>query len=330
MRSPALQDAPIAGGGGSADHVARPPRGTVDRFRALGVVLIALGFGVATSALIGPLVLDQMQYRTSATTLNQLMGGDAASLFVVAPLALVAGVLALRRHPVAPLLALGPALYVIYMFAQVVIGQEYLRLPGNVEQFFPMLLGVFVLGEAAVVLAWGAVPADLPVLSHRLERVAGAALILVAVFLVLGQHLRPMVIAWQDPSNLTEYASSPTPFWMVKLMDLGIIVPAALATGIGVLRGVAWARRAMYAMLTGYTCLAIAVAAMGVVMYANDDPDASLGLAAGFVMFALLFATLTTLLYRPLFAHRRSVHDGPAGLGGATADGVTTTATTNG
>jgi hypothetical protein len=230
---------------------------------------------------------------------------------------------------VAPLLALGPAFYVIYMFAQVVIGQEYLRLPGNVEQFFLLLLAVFVLGEAAVVLAWGVVPADLPVLSHWLERMAGTALVLVAVFLVLGQHLRPMLIAWQDPSSLTEYASSPTPFWMVKLMDLGIIVPAALVTGIGVLRGAGWARRAMYAMLTGYTCLAIAVAAMGVVMYANDDPDASLGLAGGFVLFALLFATLTTLLYRPLFTHGRSVHDGSAGLLGVTADGVPHTASTH-
>ncbi len=293
-------------------------------------MLIALGFGVATSALVGPLVLGGMQYRTSATTLNQLMGGDAASLFVVAPLALVAGVLALRGHPVAPLLALGPALYVIYMSAQLVIGQEYLRLPGNVELFFPLLLAVFVLGEAAVVLAWGAVPADLPVLSHRLERVAGAALILVAVFLVLGQHLRPMVTAWQDPSSLIEYASSPTPFWMVKLMDLGIIVPAALATGIGVLRGRPWARRAMYAMLTGYTCLAIAVAAMGVVMYANDDPDASLGLAGGFVVFAVIFATLTTLLYRPLFAHPRLIHHGPVTLHGATADSVASPAAGNG
>ena len=81
-----------------------------------------------------------------------------------------------------------------------------------------------------MVLARGAVPADLPVLSRRLERVAGATLILVAVFLGCGA---------------------------------------------------AWARRAMYAMLTGYTCLAIAVAAMGVVMYANDDPDASLRPAGG-------------------------------------------------
>jgi hypothetical protein len=50
-----------------------------------------------------------------------------------------------------------------------------------------------------------------------------------------------MVIAWQDPGRLTEYASSPTPFWMVKLMDLGIIVPAAIAAGVGLFRGAEWA-----------------------------------------------------------------------------------------
>jgi hypothetical protein len=270
------------------------------RLRLLGITLVALACGVAVSAVLGPLVLGALQYRTSPTTLNQLTGSDAAGLLVVAPLALVAGVLTLRRSPAGPLLALGPGGYVVYTFAQVVIGQEYLRLPGNVERFFPLLLAVFLLGEAVVVLAWGAVPADLPVPSRRLERTGGAALILVAVFLVFGQHLRPMLIAWQEPESLTEYASSPTPFWMVKLMDLGIVVPAALATGIGVLRSAAWARRAMYALLTGYTCLAISVSAMAVIMLLHDDPDASPGLAAGFVVFALLFATLTALLYRPL------------------------------
>ena len=39
-------------------------------------------------------------------------------------------------------------------------------------------------------------------------------------------------------------------------------------------------------------------------MYANDDPDASFGVAGGFVVFALAFVTLTVLLYRPFF--RRS------------------------
>jgi hypothetical protein len=309
----ALEPSSEGGGRSAGRPVGERGRG-FERTRVLGLVLIGLAIGVGASALLGPLVLHQVQYRTSPTTLNQLTGGDAASLFVVAPLALLAGVLALRRHPVAPLLALGPALYVVYTYAQLVIGQEYLRLPGNVERYFPLLLAVFVLGEAALVLGWGAVPADLPAPSRRIERAAGITLILVALFLVVGQHLRPMLAAWSHPSTLTEYASSPTPFWMVKLMDLGIVAPAALATGIGVLRGRAWARQAMYAMLTGYTCLAIAVAAMAVVMLARHDPDASAAVAGGFIGFAAVFVALSVALYRPLFSAGRlgrSATEGP-------------------
>jgi O-antigen/teichoic acid export membrane protein len=110
-----------------------------------------------------------------------------------------------------------------------------------------------------------------------------------------------MITAWRDPVALTEYTSSPTPFWMVKLMDLGIVVPAAVCTAVGLLRGANWARRAMCVLITGYTCLAIAVAAMGIMMYANADPDASLGIAVGFVLFALVFVMLTVMLYQPFF-----------------------------
>ena len=110
-----------------------------------------------------------------------------------------------------------------------------------------------------------------------------------------------MLLAWSRPSSLTEYASSPTPFWMVKLMDLGIVVPIAVATGIGLLRHTRWAQRVMYPLLTGYTLLGVSVAAMGVVMNLHADPDASPALTAGFVSFAAVFATLTAALYRPLF-----------------------------
>lgn len=56
----------------------------------------------------------------------------------------------------------------------------------------------------------------------------------------------------------------------------------------------------MYALLTGYTCLAVSLAAMAVVMIVNGDPDASVGLAVGFGLFALVFVTLAAALYRPL------------------------------
>lgn len=154
-------------------------------------------------------------------------------------------------------------------------------------------------------LAWRATPAELPPLSRRLRRTTGVVLLLLAFFLVFGQHLRPLLIAWRDPASLTEYASSPTPFWLVKLMDLGIVVPAATATGVGVLRHANWALRVAYPLLTAYACLGASVAAMAIVMYVNDDPDASLGILIGFVFFALAFAALAVGMYRPLFSARQ-------------------------
>jgi hypothetical protein len=283
-------------------------RGVPLTSRALSAVLVALALGMASASLLGPLVLGWMRYRTSPTTLNQLEGGDLAALVFVAPLTLVAALLAFRGHRAAPVLASGIGVFAVYTYAQVVIGQEYLRLPGNVERFFPLLLAVFVLAEAAVVLGVRATPRDLTAPSPRVRRVASVVLFLVAVFLVFGQHLRPMLTAWEDPSSLTEYVSSPTPFWMVKLMDLGIIVPAAVAAGVGLWRGAGWALRVAYVILTAYTCLGVSVAAMAVLMNLRNDPDASAGLVIGFSGFAVVFAVVTALLYRPLV----TVADNPA------------------
>lgn len=263
-------------------------------------VLYALAIGAATTSVLGPLGLNLMVYRTSPTTLNQLLGSDAAMLFVGAPMVLIAAELVRRGHPAAPFLTMGVSVYVLYTYAQVIIGQEYLRLPGNVERFFPLLLAVFILAEAALVMAWRTLPPP-PRLNAWVCRMSGLALIAVAVFLVFGLHLRSAIIAWSDPGRLVEYVSSPTPFWLVKLMDLGVVVPVALATGVGLLRGAAWASRTAYVVLTGYSCLAVSVASMGLIMYANGDPDASLPLTAGFVGFAAVLAVLTVTLYRPLF-----------------------------
>ena len=266
----------------------------------LAGVLALLALGMAVSAVLGPLVLGLLQYRTSPTTLNQLEGSDAAVLFVVVPVTLLAAALAVRRHPAAPALAAGIGVFAAYTYAQVIIGQEYLRLPGNVERFFPLLLAVFVLAEAAVVLGWRSLPSELPALGRRVRQVAALALFFVALFLVVGLHLRTMLLAWRDPAQMTEYASSPTPFWLVKLMDLGIVVPAALAAGIGLARGAGWALRVAYPLLTAYTFLGLSVTGMALLMNLRADPDASVGLAVGFGLFAAVFAGVTALLYRPL------------------------------
>jgi hypothetical protein len=267
----------------------------------LAAAAAALAMAIATASLLGPVGADRLVYRTSDTTLNQLTGSDLAALLVAAPLSLVAAMLVAREHQAGPLLATGVGGYAVYTYAQVIVGQEYLRLPGNVERYFPLLLVIFVLGEVCLVLGWVQTRDDLPAPSRRLERVTGWVLVLVAAFLVLGLHLPTLLTAWGDPTSMTEYASAPTPFWLVKLMDLGVVVPAALVTGLGLLRGARWARRVMYPFLTAYALLSTSVLSMAMLMLLDSDPDASIGLATGFAAFSGALITLLVAWCRPLF-----------------------------
>lgn len=274
-------------------------RGEADR--ALGVGLTALTAVIAATAVLGPFVTGAIRYHTSATTLNQVIGGDAAALLVVAPVCLAIAVLAMRGHRAAPALALAPGLFAAYTYTQLIVGEEYLRLPGNNERFFPLLYAGFLLGGLVAVTAWRhADPAAVPAPVRRMERTAAMAMFAVALFLPL-QHLPTLADALRDNPARTEYLSSPTAFWLVKLMDLGILAPAALAAGIGLLRGRAWARRAAYAIVGAYTLIGASVTGMAITMYVNDDPDSSPAFAAGFAVLTLIFAALAVGLYRPIF-----------------------------
>lgn len=283
----------------------RQPTSRIRHRRLLGAGLILLGGAVAGAAVLGPLALGVLRYRTSPTTLNQIVGGDAAMLAVVAPLAVLVGVLAVRGHPAAPVLALAPSVVAAYTYTQLIVGNEYLRLPGNVERFFPLLLGLFVLSVAIAVSAWSDVPPRrLPATSKRADRIAGVLLLVIAVFVVVGLHLPTYLDALREQPTAVQYLSSPTPFWLVKLMDLGIVAPAAAVVGIGSLRRRAWARKPMYVLLGGYTLLSASVAGMAVTMYLRRDPDASAATVIGSMLLMVALVAVTGYLYRPLFAKR--------------------------
>jgi hypothetical protein len=225
------------------------------RERWLGTMLVALGAGIAAAAILGPLVLDIVVYRTLDTTRHQIVGGDLAVLVAVPPTYVAAGAMALRGHRAAPVVALTPAVFALYTCAQLIVGNEYLRLPGNVEAFFPLLLGIFVAAGAVAVGAW----------------------------------------------NAAQYVSSPTPFWLVKLMDPGIVVPAAVAVVVGLLRHRPWARKPMHAILGAYTLLAASVTGMAAVMWLTGDPDASTATLVGAAGMTLALAAFCVRLYAPLF-----------------------------
>lgn len=267
---------------------------------------------------LGPLILGVIRFRTSVSGLNQIQGGDLAALAVVAPVCLLVGLLAWRGHAAAPALALAPAMFAMYTYSQLILGNEYLQQPGNVERFFPLLLAIFLLAAAVVLRSWGlAQPERLPLPSRRLERGSGIFLIIVAAFVVIGIHLPNFIDAIRDHPTSKAYLAAPTTFWVIKFYDLGIVVPSALTVGIGLVRRKTWARKPAYAILGGYVLLGWSVAGMAWVMLINSDPDATLIQALGITGLAGAGAVFAYFLYRPLF--RNAVDQTvPKGIGSRT------------
>jgi hypothetical protein len=270
--------------------------------RRLGWGSIALGLGVAAASLLGPLVTGTIDYHVVADVLNQVKGGDAAALLLVAPVAVAAGILALRGHPAAPVLALAPAGFALYTYTQLALGGEFALVPGNSERFFLLFLALFVLGGGVFAAAWRASAlVELPEPSRRFSKVLVGVLLGVAAFLTLGLHLPGLVDVLGGPPYAVDYTQSPAVFWIVKLMDLGIVVPVSIATAVGILLHARWARLATYAMVGWGALLASSVAGMAVVMQVNDDPAASPANTIVFGLFAAAFLALAFVLYSGLF-----------------------------
>lgn len=243
--------------------------------RLAGYGLILLGLGLIGAALLGPLALDLIDFRVSDTMENQVVGGDVASLLLAGPLALVAGRLWLRNHRLAPVLALAPSIYAVYYGISIVVGEQYDRYPGNIEKFFPLYLGLILLGWSSAAIAWSQLRVPEAVAADTGLRRATAG-VLLALGILLGLAWARSIWGIASGRDLTdEYLGDPNVYWGIKLLDTAFVIPLAVATGVGLLRDSHLARKVACAF-TGYlTCQAAAVAGMAAVMLWRDDPSAS-------------------------------------------------------
>jgi hypothetical protein len=269
--------------------------------RWLGIALITLGVGLIANSLLGPFVADAIRYPFSESVLNQTIGLEAASLFLVAPLCIVAGVLVLRGRAAGPVVAFGPAAYTAYMFLQYVIGPEYRYYPG----VLPLHLGLFILGGGIALEAWSSIDRErLPRMTERSERRYGVLLLFLGAFIV-SRYLSGLFAGLRGDPLPAEFRADVSMYWSIVLLDLGIVVPATIAAAVALIRGTGWGRKALYAIFGWFALVPPSVAAMAIVMVAKDDPNASTGQAIILTAVAVLFAALAVWLYRPLFAHEQ-------------------------
>ena len=281
----------------------------------LAIACFVLGIGAALVSLLGPLVADVIRYHVSNRAVNQVIGGDFAGLMLVAPLSFFAGVLMWRGHRSGPVLALGPSVYAVYMYSQLALGGDFVRYEGNSELFFPLYLGLFILAGVIAIRSWTLMDSDSIPVTRRwgVDRTVGVFFLMVALFLVVGLHLPGLIDAWSDEPASSEYLADPLVFWLVKFMDLGLVVPGLLLAGIGVLMGWQWAHKLEYAAVGWAALLGSSVAGMAIVMQATGDPAASTTNTVVFSSFALIALALAAVVYRPFLVPTDG--DSPTGTG---------------
>ena len=270
--------------------------------------LFLLSAGIVISAVLGPLVFDIIRFHISDTMEHQLVGGEIASLLLAAPLAALAAGLWLRGHPVAPVLAIGPAIYAVYTYVQYIVGPEYSRYEGNNENAFPLYIALFILGWTIAASAWIKLRAALiPTVPSRLRMAIGILLLLSNGIFTLAWIASLLDVFGGDPS--LEYQRDPQLFWLIRLLDLGLVIPMGVTVGIGLLQSTPWSSRLIYPMVGFQTLIVTAVAGMASRMTIMDDPSADPVLLLVTLVMSVAFLVVATLLFRHAEQQTESCHD---------------------
>jgi hypothetical protein len=252
-----------------------------DRVRspAWAVGSAALGLSVAALALLGPMAGEVVRYRVPPSLRAELAGSDLVTVGLIAPLAVLAAVLARRGSPLGPLLALGPASASWYLLAALLLGADRSgRFPGNDEVLLPLLVALLVLASAVAAGAWRAVPRRRVVFDHPTGVLLGVLLLLLCLVDLFGRYLP----AWLDVvegRGAGDYARGPGFWWALAVLHLALALPAAAVTGIGLLRRARWAGLPAFGLSGGLALVALAATARSVAAMAHGEDRFAAGTA---------------------------------------------------
>lgn len=229
----------------------------------------------------------------TVSTAAQMQGNDAITLAVGLPLLLVATLLALRGSLRGRLLLTGTLGFFLYTYMSMSMLAAYNALFLVYVALFGLSLYAFILAMLSFDLA------DLPHhFSARLPRGwIAVVLFFGGGFLVLawlGRILMPL-LQGVDP------ALENTTTLVIQAMDLVLIAPLAILSGVLLLRRSAWGYLLASVFVMKGITMGLGVSAMGINMALKGVPD-SLGILIPFLAFTLINLAAAVVLLKNIDA----------------------------
>ena len=123
------------------------------------------------------------------------------------------------------------------MVVQYVLGPEYERLPGNNELLFPVYVVLFAAGWLVSLAAWNAFEPEQRPETRARDRLLGRVVLPLVAVVVFLRYV-PALADWMSSSpEDAGYLAGPTFAWAIAMLDLGVFLPATIATCFGLVRG---------------------------------------------------------------------------------------------
>ena len=253
--------------------------------RTAAILSLLTALAVLVAVLLGPLGLGVVRFHMNRSSIVQYQGSEVAMLLVAIGL-LVSAWLWLSNIRLAASVSLGLSLFVIYTMLTVILAQEYQQFPdANFENFF--LLYAAITGLATVLMLLG------------VNALHGSTLHTTARWTTitkwtLGVQAGLFAFMWlAQIANIyrsgftTELAETRLLFWLVKYLDLGFAIPAAFITIVLVQYRQPIAGMLVLSVSGFITIMLVAIAAMTISSWVQNEPEGVLILAAGMLVLAL-------------------------------------------
>jgi len=250
-----------------------------------------------TLALLGPLGIGIIQFRTSQSGIWQTVGQDLADLLLMTPILVIGGILHIMKRDSAKYFLIIPPITLIYTGLTYGIGQEWSNPAyiGNVERyswlFMTLIIGGIILGISSLSMF---TEEDVPEFKTRgLQVYVGIMSIFLLIFAIMWISELVEVLTTGDTST-GSYQNTPTVWWVIRYFDLGITIPLGIISLYLLLTKPKQAYPLILLFFGFFITLGTAVNTMGWVMYLNADPElqpASL----------IIFSVLAILAYGGLF-----------------------------